>query len=1191
MGQRHCRSGNQRQRVKCAMNSAGDLTGLQQALRQLRAAGKMSLEQTAIAASRLLKAEHDEWMAVERATRRAGAAIPIERPLLEVTRTTINGWVNEGKLPKWPQLWAVVRVWAKHANDARPLDELRNAWQHLHLSASQIPRTRHTTEPASDTLAVGRIPSQPTDFVDRRALQQLRDSLGQHALVQVVTGMRGVGKTQLAAAIAREHLATRECGLVGWIDSETDGTLLEGLAAIAERVGVPDHEGDSEKSARRLRDYLTGRSEAGLLVFDNASDADRVSQFIPPLSGTKVLITSTARDFAILDSASTLDLGVFDRPESVRYLCSATNLTDETKADAVATALGDLPLALTQAAATIAVRRLDFSRYLQLLIEPLPHAFTRLRGHAHPQRVDKAILLSIESTDTPTDDSALDSAVSDLLGLVAMLSPAGVERWVLPDYDGRVDEAIARCVQGSLLSWSEDGSAVTMHRLVARVLRERADSDHTRLLGNAINAISQRAFTETYAWNRRADGAHLADQIEAIASTDIAGDGSAASACVLDLRRWAGRQLVRAADITRAISHTEQTFTDSVRILGFDHLSTLAARNNLALAFQEAGRLAEAIANFEQNLADYERTLGPDHLDILAPRQNLADAYLAAGQLGSAIGIYERNLADRERILGPEHPGTLIGRNNLASAFEAAGRLTDAIRLFELNLAEHEHALGAEHPDTLKFRDNLAGAYLRAGRFSDALPLAERSVVEYERGLGPDHPDTLIACNNLAHVYQATKQFTKAITALEENLARTERVLGPDSPHTHAGRHNVANAYRAAGRLTEAVPLLVQNLDNHERIFGPSHPQTLTSRDHLALAYQEAGQVSTAIELLETTLADRTRSLGPNHPETLASHANLASAYGDAGQTGEAIKMLEQNLSERERILGPDHPDTLAACNNLACAYKAAGKLAKATVLFKQSLEHQEQILGPDHPHTLTFRDNLAHTHMSAEDVESGIPLFEQNLRARERILGPDHTKTLETRDNLAYALRAAGQPDSALPLFEQNLAHYELVLGPDHPTTLAARDALALAYQTVLQPIDAIGLLQQNLAAREQTLGPDHPNTLVNRDDLAHAHRGARQLSDAVGLFEQNLITREQTLSANHPDILANRDVLAHAYKEAHHFPEAAQLYERILADRKRQLGPEHPATWQARTTLAFVRYQQRNQNLTAERPPAFEQ
>jgi hypothetical protein len=48
----------------------------------------------------------------------------------------------------------------------------------------------------------------------------------------------------------------------------------------------------------------------------------------------------------------------------------------------------------------------------------------------------------------------------------------------------------------------------------------------------------------------------------------------------------------------------------------------------------------------------------------LTSRNNLAYAYEAAGRVGDAIGLYEQVLADATRVLGTDHPMTrTIGAN------------------------------------------------------------------------------------------------------------------------------------------------------------------------------------------------------------------------------------------------------------------------------------------------------------------------------------------------------------------------------------------------------------------------------------------------------------------------------------------------------------------------------------------------
>jgi len=60
-------------------------------------------------------------------------------------------------------------------------------------------------------------------------------------------------------------------------------------------------------------------------------------------------------------------------------------------------------------------------------------------------------------------------------------------------------------------------------------------------------------------------------------------------------------------------------------------------------------------------------SLVADHPDTLISRNNLAFAYEMAGRTAEAITLYERTLADSERVLGLHHPTTNLVRENLAA--------------------------------------------------------------------------------------------------------------------------------------------------------------------------------------------------------------------------------------------------------------------------------------------------------------------------------------------------------------------------------------------------------------------------------------------------------------------------------------------------------------------------------------------
>lgn len=370
-------------------------------------------------------------------------------------------------------------------------------------------------------VVVGDIPGVPPAFVHRETFEQLSTVLDEHhvAVVCALTGMRGVGKTQLAAAYARAKIASG-CSVVGWINADTDDNLLDGLSRLAGALNVADPEGDSRESARRLTEHLTTRGGDALLVLDNATDPVAVQPFLPP-TGARVVLTSTERSFTELGEP--VDVGSYRRSQSTGYLRKRTKLDDDAGADAVAAVLGDLPLALSSAAATIHLQGLHYRNYLERLNDrTIADLMPYRKGQHYPRSTTAALVLNLKTV-AGDDPKATRSRV---LGVVAMLSADGVPRDYLHslaslgsgfDVDA-IEEALAQCVSGSVLSWSHNREAVIMHQLVARVMREqsRIDDYFHQIATDAMDLLDSKQITRAEGWDRRDEAVQRATQLEAI---------------------------------------------------------------------------------------------------------------------------------------------------------------------------------------------------------------------------------------------------------------------------------------------------------------------------------------------------------------------------------------------------------------------------------------------------------------------------------------------------------------------------------------------------------------------------------------------------------------------------------------------------------------------------------------------------
>ncbi|MCP9958087.1 FxSxx-COOH system tetratricopeptide repeat protein [Streptomyces sudanensis] len=728
----------------------------------------------------------------------------------------------------------------------------------------------------------------------------------------VLSGAGGVGKSQLAAVLARELRDQERSGEAGldvlvWVRATTADQVVSAYAEAADRLCLPGAVADDEEAAARLFvRWLAATDRRWLVVLDDLTDLAALREWWPDSgSGRGWVLATTRREDAQLSGQgrALIGIGLYTDSEALAYLkrrltdAGHAHLYGPDQAGELATELGHLPLALGHAAAYLINKRRTMTDYLSLLrdassrLGDLLPASADTEGYGRP--VTASLLLSLDAVEE-ADTSQL---ARPLLHLASLMDPLGhpATAWTTPEalehlrtarppqrrflrkHHAPVTEAevhsALECLRTYVLITQDTTTApLRMHALTARAARETIPpgtlSATARAAADALTSLWPRHDHEEreLAALLRANVVHL-DQV-----THPALWKPTTHLCVYQV----SRSLTEAGLYHQAIEYNETVLRLSSEIYEPNHPDTLTARGNLAVSYSDAGQVQKALDLRERVLADCERILGADHPYTLTARGNLAVSYSDAGQVQKALDLRERVLADRERILGADHPYTLTARNNLASSYSDAGQVQKALDLRERVLADRERILGADHPDTLTARNNLASSYSDAGQVQKALDLRERVLADRERILGADHPDTLTARNNLASSYSDAGQVQKALDLRERVLADCERILGAD------------------------------------------HPDTLTARNNLASSYSDAGQVQKALDLGEQVLADRERILGADHPYTLTARGNLAVSYSDAGQVQKALDLGEQVLADRERILGADHPDTLTARNNLA---------------------------------------------------------------------------------------------------------------------------------------------------------------------------------------------------------------------------------------------------------------------------------
>jgi len=181
---------------------------------------------------------------------------------------------------------------------------------------SAIPQGR----PASPTrIRFGSRPRVTAGFVKREGQDELFDAVLTRAEPRtVLTGMRGCGKTQLAAAVAAK-CEDEGWPMVAWINAASRKELVADLYELALQAGIDaPKDVPPETIIRRFLDQLRSADAADrLFVFDNMENLDDLKDLTPEGSGAQAIVTTTRH----LDWNSLgwfpLPVGVFEREQSI----------------------------------------------------------------------------------------------------------------------------------------------------------------------------------------------------------------------------------------------------------------------------------------------------------------------------------------------------------------------------------------------------------------------------------------------------------------------------------------------------------------------------------------------------------------------------------------------------------------------------------------------------------------------------------------------------------------------------------------------------------------------------------------------------------------------------------------------------------------------------------------------------------
>lgn len=715
---------------------------------------------------------------------------------------------------------------------------------------------------------------------EQERLQAQLQRQGEVAVTQVVAvhGLGGVGKTQLAVEYAWKHL--RDYAAVFWVKADGPEALDASLAALSAFLGLPEaKEREQALQTKAVLDWLS-EHERWLLIADGVDDELAVKSLregLPPNFPGDVLITSRLSRWPL--STPNLLLDSLRGDDAALFLLNRVakeghDAGDEAAAKSLAHELGNLPLALEQAAALIVEVKWTFARYQATFREARPKLLDyQAEGGTHyPASVAKTWLITLER---------LSPLARALLRLVAWFAPDGIPRGlfsakkeVLAEAVGdqravsglSIDQALGELGRFALIRLATE--TVSVHRLLQAVEQDSLSGEERQRWLVWAARIS-KAFVPDSPDDVRTWGDWLPLQTHLESLLDHAEHYGVESPEIARLANPLGVLLYARGRYPRAEVLLRRALEMDQKIYGPDHRYIAIYLNNLARVLHLTNQLKEAEALYRRAVDIDAKSYGPDHPEIANRLNNLAQLLQETNRLEEAQEFYRRVLEINQKIYGPDHPEVGAALNNLAVLLHSTNRLPEAELLFRRVLEIDQKSYGPNHPRVAAVLNNLAQLLHDANRLEEAEPLMRRTLAIDIESYGPDHPDIARDLNNLARLLQATNRLEEAEPLYRRALEIVEKSYGPGHPKVARASNNLAGLLRATNRMPQAEPLYRRALEIHEKSYGPDHPDVAASLNSLARLLEADDRLEEAEPLSARNvviLLKTTRLAGHLHP-------------------------------------------------------------------------------------------------------------------------------------------------------------------------------------------------------------------------------------------------------------------------------------------------------------------------------------
>lgn len=708
--------------------------------------------------------------------------------------------------------------------------------------------------------------------------------------VSAISGMGGVGKTELATQYARKYEADYAGGIC-WLNAG-DNNLASEIIKFYQLYVDNKRKIPTEIAGRPLENieqaiwcWHNWQPPEGLIlvVWDDVTDLNSCQELMPPTNRFRLLITTRLRniDPNIVEEIS---LDVLSSQESIELLSTLLGKKRVEKeietANQLCQSVGYLPLALDLVGRYIAD---DPDLSLKQMLVRIKQQKLDDEAFEHPSNswttAQRGVKAAFELT-----WQKLDRSVQRVAELLSLFAADAIPWYLVEDIFQRLDGNIKNVNQAKkqlykhhlITSLERGDSYYTIHPLIRQFLQAKRQllasaDDYKRAFANEILEIAKKIpedMTRQLITEFSPIIPHFLEVVKYL--TPYLSDDDVIWPFIYSGRFFQGQGLY---------TQLEEIYKLSLAIIKqrfpYEHPQRASILNHLGSVYHDKGRYRQANALYQEALKIRLSLFGEEHIDIANSLNDLALLLTELEEYEKAEKFHLKALNIRRRLLGERHLDFTDSLNNLAMLYDEQGLSEKSEPLFIKSLTIRQELLGQEHPRMVTSLNNLASCYYWQGKYKNAEKVYVQALKLSQKIFIDGHYDIANILNNLAQTYAKL------------------------------------------GKYQQAEKYFIQALRQQKQIWGQEHPQIATLLNNLASLYEDIGNISKAELLYQQSLNMRIGLLGDNHSDVAISLNNLAKFYFSQKRYVDSKPLYIKSVNIVKEQLGVEHPLSLKVQSNL----------------------------------------------------------------------------------------------------------------------------------------------------------------------------------------------------------------------------------------------------------------------------------